>query len=89
MNDVLHVNLDALNEAFVHDLKKQFGPAEVEISIRKKPETWLTEEQFWQIIGLLDWSKRNDREAITKPAADALAAMPTVYQNVSGNRCRC
>ncbi len=76
MGEVLHINLEALNEAFVQDLKKQYGAAEVNISIQTTPENWLTEARFWQIIGQLDWSESDDREAILAPAVNALANLP-------------
>ncbi|MEK7255008.1 MAG: hypothetical protein AAB316_09705 [Bacteroidota bacterium] len=41
MSEVLHINLEALNEAFVQDIKKQYGAVEVKISIQKTPENWL------------------------------------------------
>ena len=72
-NSVLHINLESLDEAFVKDLKRQYGPAEVEISIKKQPQEWLTEEQFWKVIGLLEWAKEDDE--ITAPAIAALAEM--------------
>lgn len=74
-NSVLHVNIDSLDEAFVKDLKRQYGPAEVEISIRKSPEDWLTEAQFWKVIAQLDWTKTGDPAAVAAPAISALSAL--------------
>ncbi len=75
MNSVLHVNIDSLDEAFVKDLKRQYGSAEVEISIQKLPEDWLTGEQFWKVIDQLDWTKDGDQEAVAAPAISGLAAL--------------
>jgi len=76
MDTVLHINVEALNDAFVQDLKKQFGPAELEIRFSKTPENWLTEDRFWEIIALLDWSKEGNDELVIAPVVAALAAMP-------------
>ena len=76
MSTILHINLEALNEALVEELKQQFGPAELEIKVTDKPEDWLTEVEFWQIIDLLDWSKSGDDEAVIAPAVAKLADLP-------------
>ena len=75
MATILHINLEALNEAMVQDLKNQFGPAELEIKVSDKPDTWLTEAEFWHIITLFDWSKTGDDDAVIAPAVAALAAL--------------
>lgn len=76
MSTILHINLEALNAALVEELKQQFGPAELEIKVVDKPEDWLTEAEFWQVIDLLDWSKSGDDEAVIAPAVAKLAEMP-------------
>lgn len=77
MTTTLHINLGALNEAMVEELRQQYGPAaELEIRVPEKPETWLYESDFWQIIALLDWSKTGDDEAVIAPAVAGLAEMP-------------
>jgi hypothetical protein len=35
----------------------------------------MTDDQFWSIIALLDWSRAGDDEAVLAPAVDALAAL--------------
>lgn len=72
----LNVNIDALNYSFLDDLKKQLGPVELEIHIRKRPENWLTEANFWEIIDSFDWSQPDNDQAVLKPAVDKLATMP-------------
>lgn len=77
MMTTLHINLGALNEAMVEELRQQYGPAaELEISVPEKPEAWLTEPEFWQIIALFDWSKTGDDEAVIAPAVAHLAKLP-------------
>jgi Protein of unknown function (DUF4240) len=79
MDTVVRINAGALNEAFVEDLKKEFGQAaELEIHVRNAPDSAeiLTKNRFWEIIDLLDWSKEGDNDAVTEPVIAALAQMP-------------
>jgi hypothetical protein len=76
MGTTLHINLNALDEAFIEELRKRLGAAEVEIHLPETPEDWLTEEGFWHLIDRLDWSKRGDDEAVIEPVVQALAEMP-------------
>lgn len=76
MSTTFHLNVESLDDAFVRDLKKQFGPAQLEIRVSRTPDDWLTEAGFWGVIDALDWSKKGDRAAILQPAVKALAAMP-------------
>ena len=79
MDTVLRMKAAALSPAFVEDLKQQVGQyADVEIHVRNAPDSaeWLSEEQFWALIGQLDWSKEGDDAAVTEPVVAALAAMP-------------
>ena len=79
MDTVLRMKAAALSPAFVEDLKQQVGQyADVEIHVRNAPDSaeWLSEEQFWALIGELDWSKEGDDAAVTEPLVAALAAMP-------------
>lgn len=78
MDTVLRINAASLNEAFIKNFHQQFGQAaEVEIRVHPLPgaASVLQEEQFWEIIGLLDWTKGDDREAVMEPAVAALAAL--------------
>lgn len=78
-----NVNIDALDSSFLDDLKKQLGPVELEIHIRKRPENWLTEADFWASIDLLDWSQPEGDQAMLKPAIDKLATMPIANIHLS------
>lgn len=44
--------------------------------IQKRPENWLSEDDFWKIIDALDWSKSDDDTSIVQPAVNLLSAMP-------------
>lgn len=79
MDTVLHINAASLDETLVKNFKDQFGQAaELEIRVRTQP-TFLppmSEEQFWGIIGGLDWDHQDSREAMITPAVAALASLP-------------
>lgn len=54
-NDVVfHLNVASLDDTYIQDLKKQFGPAELEIHISKRPKDWFSETDFWKTIALFD-----------------------------------
>lgn len=75
---VLKANLHDVNLQFIQDLREKFDrTAQVEIRVeeQKHGEGLFSEEQFWQIIDRLDWSKKK-RADIVAPAAAALAKMP-------------
>ena len=76
MSTTVHINLESVNEQFIRDLKAQFGPAELELRVRKQPQNWMTQQQFWEVVSRLDWSKTGDDGAVLEPAVVALAAMP-------------
>ncbi len=74
---VLKVNLDDINPQFFEDLKEDLGKdVQVEIRVQETAhgEGLLSEARFWEIIGLLDWSKR-ERSAIIAPAVKVLSRM--------------
>lgn len=78
MDTVLRMKAAALSPALVEDLKQQIGQyADVEIHVRNAPDSaaWLDEDQFWDLIGRLDWSKEGDDAAVIEPVVAALAAM--------------
>jgi len=84
MTTVLKINLDELNPILIEDLKKQFGKADVEIHVREAGASAdvLTEERFWEIIALFDWSDEEDNEAVMEPAVEVLSKMSiaSIYQ---------
>lgn len=78
MTTVLKVNIGDINPQFIHNLKEKFNTsAQVEIRVEEQThgEGLLSEEQFWGIIDLLDWNKKN-RDEIVAPAVVALSQMP-------------
>ncbi len=78
MTTVLRINLNDLSNQFIQDLRNRFEKtAQIEIRIeeQKQGEGLLSEEQFWQIIDCLDWSKQ-DEDDIMAEAVQVLTQMP-------------
>ena len=63
--------------------KEKYANRDLEIKVTpsKKPQH-LQEGLFWKIIGLLNWSKAGNNDAVLAPAVKKLAAQPTrfIYQ---------
>lgn len=80
---ILKVNISELTPQFIEDLKGDLGQdAQVEIRVQesKHGQGLFSENGFWEIIDLLDWSQR-DRSAVIAPAAKALSQMhlPAIF----------
>ena len=75
---ILKVNINDINPQFFQDLKDNFEKtAQVEIRVEetKHGEGLFSEEQFWNIISLFDWQKKEQSDIIA-PAVTALSKMP-------------
>ena len=62
MTTVLNLNINDLSSQFIRDLKSRFDKTtqiEIRINTREQAEELLSEAQFWQIIGLIDWTKEH------------------------------
>lgn len=80
MATVLKVNAQDLDSRFFHDLSQKISDSveiEIRISEKKNKKELFTDQEFWQIIGDLDWSK-SDSDEIMAPTVKKLAAMPIV-----------
>lgn len=74
---VLKYPLRNLHPAAIRDLQEKYPDAEFRIELdRTRSEEGMTEERFWQLIGLLDWSKQGDDEAVIEPLVKALVDSP-------------
>lgn len=76
MTTSLHINLNALDESFIEELRQRYGAAEIEILLPATPQDWLTEDGFWQLIEQLDWEQEGNDNAVIEPLVQALANMP-------------
>ena len=81
MTAVLKMNIQELDSKFVEDLKHQFASSEVEIHVREQPLTrsTLTINDFWDIIGQLDWSKEGDDAAVVESVIEILQKRPLAH----------
>ena len=81
MTAVLKMNIQDINTQFVEDLKHQFASSEVEIRVYEQPITrlTLTLNDFWDIIGQLDWSKEGDDAAVVEPVVELLHKRPLAH----------
>jgi Protein of unknown function (DUF4240) len=82
MTATYQIKVDDFNAQFINGLREQFGEAELEINVKSvSRKDILSDTQFWQIIGLLDWSK-TENEAIIAPVIAHLIELPVsfIYQ---------
>lgn len=81
MNTVLKINVQELDAKFVESLKKQFAHSELEIWVHDPAQTTMafTDEDFWECIGLLDWSDESDDDRVIAPVVRALESMPLAH----------
>ncbi len=75
-NTVIHIPLASFDDLLVQELRQRYEPTSVEILVHTPSADWLDEEQFWQIIALLDWEKMGQDDAVLAPSVQALSALP-------------
>jgi hypothetical protein len=77
MSTRIKLPLRALNEKVIRDLQEKYPEAEISVELHHdKSKSPLSENHFWEIISLLDWSKEGDDEAVVEPAKTKLSAGP-------------
>ncbi|MFN0035505.1 MAG: DUF4240 domain-containing protein [Saprospiraceae bacterium] len=81
MTAVLKMNVQELDTKFVEDMKHQFTHSELEIRVHDQPDTAaiFTAKDFWETIGLLDWSREDDDAKVVEPAIRALESQPLAH----------
>ena len=78
MTTVLNVSLNDLSSQYINDLKQAYGETtEIEIRLQDKSpaDDLFSEDDFWGIIGQIDWSKKGSANKIL-PAVIALSELP-------------
>jgi len=73
------VKIKDIDEAFLEKLRAELGGEEAEIAIwapGPPDASLLSEKAFWTIIGLLDWTRQGDDQAILQPAIEYLSSFP-------------
>ncbi|MEZ5044367.1 MAG: DUF4240 domain-containing protein [Saprospiraceae bacterium] len=77
MTTKIRIPLRALNEKVIQDLQEKYPEAEISVELNQdRNKGPLSEDYFWEIISLLDWSKEGDDEAVVEPAIARLASGP-------------
>jgi hypothetical protein len=76
MSTQIKIPLHQLNLEMVHDLQEKYPNAEVVVDLQpeRHPDA-INEDDFWQLIDLIDWSKETDAEQV-RPLIDALEKIP-------------
>ena len=80
MTTVLNINISDLSTQFIHELKDRFDKTtqiEIRIDSKVQSDELLSETQFWQIIGLIDWTKKQYTDILTLCVAQ-LSRMPVL-----------
>ncbi len=81
MTVIFHIPIQKANQEFLQDLQDKYAHTHADLEIKVHPKKSLDsqfEATFWQLIDLLDWTKRSDNEAI-RPTIQKLASLPIRY----------
>ena len=77
MTTVLNLPLQQANPETIRDLQERFPSANLRVEVKKKTlANVLTEQGFWRIIDLFDWTDSEDDDRVLEQAVTALAASP-------------
>jgi len=77
MNTLLEIPLREASVATIQDLQAKYPDATLRIEAENSLHSGgMDEEQFWAIIDLFNWKKREDDYAIMAPAIAALSTFP-------------
>ncbi len=77
MTNTLRYPLRNISPDTIQDLQEKYPNASVQIELSNEPAYGgLSEQDFWDLITLLDWSKKGDDDAVIEPVISALAASP-------------
>jgi len=88
MAEVIKIKLSELSDALREKLMQRYGAdTELEIYVHPQPDGGgLSEEQFWMLIDLLDWSREGDDDAVVEPLVRQLTQLPVEYIHSFQNR---
>ena len=77
MTAILKIKAQDLTPQLIKDIQEKYADRDLEISVSPSSNDHLVnEDDFWEIIDLLDWSKTGDNNAVLKPAIEKLASYP-------------
>lgn len=73
----IKIPLRSLSPAVVRDLQEKYPEAEINLELHQdRNQAPLSEQYFWEIIAMLDWSKEADDNSIVEPIVAHLSAGP-------------
>lgn len=79
MTTRISIRLSDINKEFIDELKKKYSEdvrLDIEV-VQTEFDSPFSEEDFWKVIQLLDWSQNEeDEEAILAPAIEHLSQLP-------------
>ena len=77
MTTLLNLPLQQAYPETIRDLQERFPSAHLRVEIREKDVSKiLTEQRFWEIISLFDWTDAENNDRVLEPAVFALATSP-------------
>lgn len=77
MTNVLRYPLRNMSPEVIHDLQEKYPNASVQIELSDTPtEGGLSEQDFWNLIALLDWDQTGNDDAVIEPVVAALSQRP-------------
>ena len=77
MTNTLRYPLRNISPETIQDLQEKYPNASVRIELNDEPaEGGLSEQGFWNMISLLDWTYTGDDDAVIEPVVTALANSP-------------
>jgi hypothetical protein len=78
MTTILTVNIDDIDNKFLENLKRDFAHAQAEIRVEEQSEGTgaFTNDDFWNLINLLDWVSEENDEKVVEPVVNNLASLP-------------
>lgn len=77
MSNAIKIPLRSVNLKVIRDLQEKYPDAEISVELNQdKDKAPLSEQRFWDIISLLDWTKECKDEEVLAPAITELANGP-------------
>lgn len=77
MTNTLRYPLRNISPETIQDLQEKYPNASVQIELSEEPaHGGLSEQDFWDLIALLDWSKKGADDAVIEPLVSKLSTSP-------------
>ena len=77
MTTTIKLPLRSMNLETMRDLQEKYPEAEISVDLNHdRHQTSLSEQDFWYIISLLDWTKTGEDDAVLEPAKRYLTEGP-------------